>query len=117
MPVSRNLCIFLNVGLGDIALAGVSSGALEGNGYAYMPLIIGGARSNLIIQWGNGTTSTSGTTHTFPVAFPNSAFVILGTDAGTASMEYIATSVLSNSQFSAKGSNTTPGFNYIAIGN
>ena len=107
----------VNLGLGDIALAGVSSGALDVNGYAYMPLIIGGARSNLIIQWGTGTTSTSGTTHTFPVAFPNSAFIVLGTDAGTASLEYIATSVLSNSQFSARGSSSSPGFNYIAIGN
>ena len=104
------------LGLGDIALAGVSSGALEGNGYAYMPLIIGGARSSLVIQWGSATTSISGTTHTFPVAFPNSVFVILGADASVSSMEYISTTALSNSQFSARGSNTSPAFNYIAIG-
>ncbi|WP_251295229.1 gp53-like domain-containing protein, partial [Escherichia coli] len=89
-----------NLGLGDIALAGVSSGALENNGYAYMPLIIGGARSSLVIQWGSATTSMSGTTHTFPVAFPNSVFVILGADASVSSMEYISTTALSNSQFS-----------------
>ncbi|WP_435302447.1 gp53-like domain-containing protein, partial [Escherichia coli] len=58
----------------------------------------------------------SGTTHTFPVAFPNSVFVILGADASVSSMEYISTTALSNSQFSARGSNTSPAFNYIAIG-
>ncbi|RZX61686.1 phage tail protein, partial [Escherichia coli] len=38
MPVSRNLCIFLNVGLGELALAGATTGAMLVNGYVAIPL-------------------------------------------------------------------------------
>ncbi|KAA9240081.1 phage tail protein, partial [Escherichia coli] len=52
MPVSCYLCIFLNVGLGELSLAGTASGVIGLNGYVTIPLIISGSRRTLIIQWG-----------------------------------------------------------------
>ncbi|HGV3206406.1 TPA: phage tail protein [Escherichia coli] len=88
MPVSRNLCIFLNVGLGELSAAGVSGGAASASGYITIPMIINGARRVLYIQWGGftGTTDSSGSngiyetsniTVTWPVAFPNAVFQVI----------------------------------------
>ena len=58
------------LGLGDIATAGVGTGVLSGAGRITLPLIIGGVKQNLIIQWGNITTTAGSGPITFPLAFP-----------------------------------------------
>ena len=64
-----------NVGLGEAALAGVSTGVLGGGGYAIFPLIIAGVRRAFIIQWGSLAPLTSGSSVeiTLPIAFPTTA--------------------------------------------
>ncbi len=66
------------LGLGDLAKAGVGNGLIATNGYATLPLIIGGEKKVLIIQW--GTTSTTGSdgkaTATFPVSFTRTPFYV-----------------------------------------
>ncbi|EPJ7186842.1 gp53-like domain-containing protein [Citrobacter amalonaticus] len=65
----------LNVGLGDIALAGIATGALGGGGYAIFPLIVGDDRKDFIIQWGSLAPLTSGGSIEvkLPIAFPTTA--------------------------------------------
>lgn len=67
-----------NLGLGDLAKAGVGNGLIATNGYATLPVIIGGEKKVLIIQW--GTTSTTGSdgkaTATFPVSFTRTPFYV-----------------------------------------
>ncbi|MDU3230066.1 MAG: phage tail protein [Citrobacter koseri] len=67
-----------NLGLGDLTKAGVGNGLISTNGYATLPLIIGGEKKVLIIQW--GTTSTTGSdgkaTATFPVSFTRIPFYV-----------------------------------------
>lgn len=101
-----------DVGTGVNQIPDMSSfaGVFATSGYQKLP-------GGLIIQWGWASTSTAGTTHNYPIAFPNSAFVVLSSDSWVSSLEYIATQTLSNSQFMAKGSNVTPGFSFLAIGN
>ncbi|HCP9997075.1 gp53-like domain-containing protein [Escherichia coli] len=72
MPVSRYLCIFINVGLGDISATGVATGSMGGTGYAIFPMMIGGARKTFIMQWGLLTPLKSGgyVNINLPVAFP-----------------------------------------------
>lgn len=78
MPFERQTIIIENVGLGDLAKAGVGNGLIATNGYATLPLIIGGEKKVLIIQW--GTTSTTGSdgkaTATFPVSFTRPPFYV-----------------------------------------
>ena len=84
MPVSRNLCIFLNVGLGEEAKRDVGTGdnqipdmgsfmlSVSSVGYQKLP-------SGLILQWGSiGTTDIPKdlVTH-FPIAFPNRCLRVL----------------------------------------
>lgn len=77
MPVSRYLCIFINVGLGTAAKRDVGTGAgqipdmssfvssFAQNGYFKLP-------GGLIIQWGQVHTSDTATTPAnFPIPFPN----------------------------------------------
>lgn len=59
-----------NLGLSDIVAAGVGTGVLSALGRATLPLIIGGVKQNLIIQWGNITTTAGSGPITFPLAFP-----------------------------------------------
>nr|MDN1307241.1 phage tail protein [Escherichia coli] len=42
MPVSRNLCIFLNVGLGEAAKLGAAVGVTGNTGRILIPALIGG---------------------------------------------------------------------------
>ncbi|MBY7250397.1 gp53-like domain-containing protein, partial [Enterobacter roggenkampii] len=64
-----------NVGLGDVAKAGVAGGLLASDGYITLPLIIGGVKTNVILQWVTGPTAGAETVNypnvTFPVTFPN----------------------------------------------
>lgn len=83
------------LGLSDIATAGVGTGVLSASGRATFPLIIGEVKQNLIIQWGNITTTAGSGPITFPLAFPtallasyaceyNSSIWKPGSDAGCA---------------------------------
>lgn len=64
-----------NLGLGDVAKAGVAGGLLSSDGYITLPLIISGAKTNVILQWVSGPNAGAETVNypniTFPVTFPN----------------------------------------------
>lgn len=74
-----------NLGLGEIAKAGVGTGFLSGNGYMKIPLIISGLKVEGIIQWGTAlvtakTTAGQETTQiSFPVNFPSSCLQAVAT--------------------------------------
>ncbi|HHQ9813522.1 TPA: gp53-like domain-containing protein [Escherichia coli] len=94
MPVSRYLCIFINVGLGTASKLNVGTGANQipdinsfassttTNGYQKLP-------SGLIIQWGsiNINVQTAGTTVsqvvTLPITFPTTTLWNGGTNVNT----------------------------------
>lgn len=58
--------------LGDISAAGVATGSMGETGYAIFPMMIGGTRKTLIMQWGVMTSLRSGDTVVInlPIAFP-----------------------------------------------
>lgn len=60
MPFACYFFIFINVGLGELSLAGTASGVIGLNGYVTIPLIISGSRRTLIIQWGQARFGGSG---------------------------------------------------------
>ncbi|MDV7023313.1 phage tail protein [Atlantibacter subterranea] len=67
-----------NLGLGELALAGTITGVFDTNGYLKIPVIIGGAKRTLMVQWGNAGNAASATTETFyPVPFPNKVFQVI----------------------------------------
>ncbi len=87
MPFARYFCIFINVGLGELALAGATTGAMLVNGYVAIPLIISGVRRPLIIQWGVGQFGGSlgddaGYLNNFPFAFPSACYVMVASHVG-----------------------------------
>ncbi|WP_152552548.1 hypothetical protein [Mangrovibacter sp. MFB070] len=134
MPNSGRTVILLNLGLGNIALAGVCTGSQAFAGYITIPMIISGAKKNLIIQWGLTTTNTAGSgsayTTTLPVAFPNYfAQVVLSHDdttstavgfgSGTpATLSTFTTRAnkITQSGTTITGSSANVSFRYIAIG-
>ncbi|EKS5485737.1 hypothetical protein QB859_002203 [Escherichia coli] len=61
-----------NLGLGDISATGVATGSMGETGYAIFPMMIGGTRKTLIMQWGILTPLRSGGTVdiNLPIAFP-----------------------------------------------
>lgn len=66
------------LGLGELALAGTITGVFDTNGYLKIPVIIGGAKRTLMVQWGNAGNAASATTETFyPVPFPNKVFQVI----------------------------------------
>ncbi|WP_187415351.1 gp53-like domain-containing protein [Escherichia coli] len=75
MPSARYFCIFINVGLGEAAKLPAISGSLSSSGWIKIPVIEG---ESFIIQWGRIGPSDSKTgvaTGSYPIAFPNSAFM------------------------------------------
>ncbi|MQJ02914.1 phage tail protein [Escherichia coli] len=92
MPVSRYLCIFINVGLGEAAKRNVGTGAGQipdmsffsslrgGNGYFSLP-------DNTIVQYGSATTIRNNEVGivTLPFSFPSrfSQVLITHDDAST----------------------------------
>ncbi len=64
--------ITTNLDLGDISAAGVATGSMGETGYAIFPMMIGGTRKTLIMQWGVMTSLRSGDTVVInlPIAFP-----------------------------------------------
>lgn len=88
------------------------SASLGSNGYVIFPSWLGG----LCFQWGAFATDATGTTHSYPVAFPNAVFQILGSDKGLLNIEGLAVEPLSTAQFKAKCSAGTCTFAIFAIG-
>lgn len=76
-----------NLDLGELALAGATTGAMLVNGYVAIPLIISGVRRPLIIQWGVGQFGGSlgddaGYLNNFPFAFPSACYVMVASHVG-----------------------------------
>ncbi|MFT1614535.1 gp53-like domain-containing protein [Enterobacter kobei] len=76
------------LGLGDLKLAGVTSGSLGASGFVIFPLIISGVRREFLIQWSGVITFDAATstvmakkTWTFPTAFPNACLGVFPTMA------------------------------------
>ncbi|WP_407056892.1 gp53-like domain-containing protein, partial [Citrobacter koseri] len=69
-------------GLGEVSKAGVASGVLGSAGYIAIPMIIGGVRRSLIIQWGSTATGLAGQTVTLPTAFPTQICGCAGCESG-----------------------------------
>lgn len=87
MPFARYFCIFINVGLGELSLAGTASGVIGLNGYVTIPLIISGSRRTLIIQWGQARFGGSGGEdagylNDFPFAFPSACYGMIVSHVG-----------------------------------
>lgn len=77
--------------MGEVALAGVTSGQLGENGYLAFPIIIGGEKKTFIIQWGATATTTSGAQVTLPTAFPEQVCFCCGCESGAyASIKTVA---------------------------
>lgn len=79
--------ILTYLGLGELALAGATTGAMLVNGYVAIPLIISGVRRPLIIQWGVGQFGGSlgddaGYLNNFPFAFPSACYVMVASHVG-----------------------------------
>lgn len=74
--------------------------------------------TGLIIQWGGGATQSSGTeSRSFNIAFPNVAAVVFATmGVGVNSGNTIFAQVANNQGFNYKGSGSTMGFSWMAIG-
>lgn len=116
-----------NLGLGEIAKAGVCSGVLGVNGYISIPLIIGGVKRNLLIQWGSadfgGTGSqTSGVWNNFTYAFPSTSYKVVAIHYGYAPGTAGILSVYGNNKTGFYGCSSlatapnTVAASYIAIG-
>ncbi|EOX9987722.1 phage tail protein [Escherichia coli] len=127
MPFARYFCIFINVGLGELSLAGTASGVIGLNGYVTIPLIISGSRRTLIIQWGQARFGGSGGEdagylNDFPFAFPSACYgMIVGHVGHTPSgAGILSASAITSNQFRgfssiATAANAVLGC-YIAIG-
>ncbi len=82
MPVSRYLCIFINVGLGEGAKLNAATATLGRTGFIAIPVMIGGIEQSVIIQWGWNAAKASasggdGNTVVFPVAFNNACVAVV----------------------------------------
>ncbi len=124
----ENVSVFLqNLGLGELALAGATTGAMLVNGYVAIPLIISGVRRPLIIQWGVGQFGGSlgddaGYLNNFPFAFPSACYVMVASHVGhtPSGAGILSTSAITKSGFRGFSSvvtaaNPVSGC-YVAIG-
>ena len=92
------------------------SSVRSGSGYVRLPVKVGGAFVEIIIQWAVGTFSATGTTNSFPLAFPSSVLaVVLGNTDTIATI--FGTGSITNSGFtgSKNGAGSAQTF-YVAIG-
>ncbi|WP_425142732.1 gp53-like domain-containing protein [Enterobacter hormaechei] len=127
-------CFSKNLGLGDIALAGVATGTLASAGYIAFPVVIGGVKRRLILQFGLTPVGTAGAgaayTCTLPTAFPKEfqRVFLCHNNAADAGVGYASGTVLTLSTFSFRpikisqsgttltGQNASASFHYLAIG-
>lgn len=115
MPVSHNLCIFLNVGLEDVVhLANFTSGV----NWRRTP-------DGYIEQWGVSPAAVNGTaTVTFPIPFPDSCQTIQLTEVTSSTTGLsgviswgLSTDTITKTGFSAKASvSTSESLNWRALG-
>lgn len=112
-----------NIGLGDVAIAGVASGDIKSPGYIKIPLVDNGGRLELIIQWGYGLfASQQSNVVNLPIAFPSKGFVAIASKGSSisASAEYSVGCQVGTSTITITNSNSSTsasqGISWIAIG-
>ncbi|EOS3713297.1 hypothetical protein H2005_RS09275 [Escherichia coli] len=125
MPVSRYLCIFINVGLGGAAKLDAASASFGENGWLRLPVLLGTDKKTLIIQWAYGTAGGSNSTGlvcNFPFTFPNQVFTVM---TGNVDQTYTSTSIpgaigfcnVTRASIIAKSTlSSSEQFYYLAIG-
>jgi hypothetical protein len=85
-----------------------SNQSLSANGYQKIP-------GGLIIQWGSGIASSSGSTFTFPIAFPTACRSINVTDGTTSSFSGVSVGSLTTTTFFATSTDSQLVY-WIAVG-
>ncbi|HBM9594746.1 TPA: hypothetical protein L1B78_001945 [Escherichia coli] len=123
-----------NLGLRDIALAGAATGMLGNAGYVALPVVIGGVKRRLILQFGLTPVAAAGAgtdfTCTLPTAFPTAfqRVFLCHDNAADAGVGFASGTVLTLSTFSFRpikisqtgttltGQNAPISFHYLAIG-
>ncbi|NVL96412.1 hypothetical protein H0155_14720 [Escherichia coli] len=106
MPVSRYLCIFINVGFGDRLL--------EANGYFELP-------GGFLLQWGHGSIQASSAIIQFKKSFNVTPFIVLPHKI-TADGRYVTSSNYTLTSFSLYGwngngtVNNIDSYTYLALG-
>jgi len=88
---------------------------LASTGYIAFPTWMGG----VIIQWGGIGPSEADVTTTFPIAFPNLCFhtyIVCDYTAGSGIVGYFASQPISRTQMVSRGSFSSLGGRYMAIG-
>ncbi|ENH8466819.1 hypothetical protein ABWU01_004175 [Escherichia coli] len=106
MPVSRNLCIFLNVGFGERLL--------EADGYFELP-------GGLLLQWGHGSIQATNATVRFKKPFNVTPFIVLPHKI-TAKNRYVTSVNYTLTGFSLYGwngdgtVNNIDSYTYLALG-
>lgn len=92
--------------------------SLAPNGYIKLPSWLGG----LIVQWGiNAGSSSASAAVNFPLAFPNSCFIVVGSVDGSLNYSFCRESLPTNTQFTfgcynASNIRTTQQARWIAVG-
>ncbi|MFP1767244.1 gp53-like domain-containing protein [Lonsdalea quercina] len=114
-----------NIGLGDVALAGVCDGLLgeSGSGYIRIPLVIGGAKVYFILQWGYTKLETQTTADVkLPISFPANGVACVACKGSSisSSAEYTVGAQLRTSTITITNSSSTAsatqGIYWIALG-
>ncbi|HFG5215312.1 TPA: gp53-like domain-containing protein [Salmonella enterica] len=106
MPVSRNLCIFLNVGFGERLL--------EADGYFELP-------GGLLLQWGHGSIQATNATVRFKKPFNVTPFIVLPHKI-TTDGRYVTSANYTLTRFSLYGwngngtVNNIDSYTYFALG-
>ncbi|ENU1313059.1 TPA: phage tail protein [Escherichia coli] len=97
MPVSRYLCIFINVGLGEGAKLGAAVCVTGNTGYMTIPAMVAGKERVIILQWFGAATTDYVTpvTANFPIAFPNECMIPLFSDVSTGAVDLSSTAAYS----------------------
>ncbi len=113
-----------NLGLGDIAKAGVGKGVASDNGFFTVPVLIAGVKTEFYVQWGKATVSNSTGVITLPVAFPNKRLLVLANDITESATSVVTFGINTDASkssftfFSAIGSSESNAgqFAWLAIG-
>ncbi len=113
-----------NLGLGDIAKAGVGKGVASDNGFFTVPVLIAGVKTEFYVQWGKATVSNSTGVITLPVAFPNKRLLVLANDITESATSVVTFGINTDASkssftfFSAIGSSASNAgqFAWLAIG-
>lgn len=116
--------ILENLGLGDIAKAGVGKGVASDNGFFTVPVLIAGVKTEFYVQWGKATVSNSTGVITLPVAFPNKRLLVLANDITESATSVVTFGINTDASkssftfFSAIGSSASNAgqFAWLAIG-